>query len=787
MNARQSLGHAMVMASLAAATTWAALLSWRGFLVGPDEYLGPLLGVAVVVTLIGGTLRGLGVPTVLTLVAQTAAAGLVVCRAVGGSFLPTEATRAQIRTAVAEALDSAQQYAAPIGDDVPSVAPLLILGGTALILLVDLLACGLRRVPISGLALLAVYSVPAGIATPGSAWFSFLCATAGFLTLLHLDTRDRLLRWGRGLGPVAGNPLAETNPVSDAVRAGAGRIALTATALAVAVPLFVPVMDLDLFAVGGGGGDDQIRIRKPVTDMRRDLERGADIPLVRLATGDPDPSYLRIAVLNRYTGSEWSSGDRDVNSANRTEGELPVPVGLAPEVPRRTYDYRLVISADFESTWLPTPFPAAAVEARGDWRFDPATMDFLATDDSTTAGMSYRATSLELDYGGDGRFFGESSSLAVGEETLELPGTPENVQFWARSVTRTATTDYDRATLLQQWFRTEFDYSLERAPEGVGNTTLGSFLSPGGRVGYCEQFASAMAVMARMLDIPARVAVGFLRPSRNQDGTWTYSSHDLHAWPELYFSGAGWVRFEPTPAARAGTTPSYSRVPEAAGGGSGTDGGDPGQSDDVPDSQRLIEPGPEDALAADDAAAEGAGDNRLWHSATFRIALLALLGVVLLVGALAPRRLRERRRERRLAGGPDAIWSELHASAIDLGIRWPEGRSPREIGAGLVPHLGVPAVDPARAGPAGSTDAGQALWRIVSTVEHHRYAPPDASSGVGETVTVREDATTVLAALAAGTTPRARRRAVWWPRTWAQRQVSAADLPDLELQPEPVG
>ena len=94
---------------------------------------------------------------------------------------------------------------------------------------------------------------------------------------------------------------------------------------------------------------------------------------------------------------------------------------------------------------------------------------------------------------------------------------------------------------------------------GNGTDDLVRFLTEGdgGRIGYCEQFASAMAVMARSLGIPARVAVGFLEPEQVGDETCEYSAHDLHAWPELYFAGAGWVRFEPTPPGRASGVPAY--------------------------------------------------------------------------------------------------------------------------------------------------------------------------------------------------------------------------------------
>ena len=64
------------------------------------------------------------------------------------------------------------------------------------------------------------------------------------------------------------------------------------------------------------------------------------------------------------------------------------------------------------------------------------------------------------------------------------------------------------------------------------------------RVGYCEQFAAAMAAMGRVLGIPSRVVVGFLDGTTQESGRILYTSDDRHAWPEMYFTGVGWVRFE---------------------------------------------------------------------------------------------------------------------------------------------------------------------------------------------------------------------------------------------------
>ncbi len=80
-------------------------------------------------------------------------------------------------------------------------------------------------------------------------------------------------------------------------------------------------------------------------------------------------------------------------------------------------------------------------------------------------------------------------------------------------------------------------------------------------------FAFTMAAMARTLGIPARVD-GRLRPGHPPVGRlrWSVGLKDAHAWPELYFQGVGWTRFEPTPS--RGTAPDYTQDPSATGGGS---------------------------------------------------------------------------------------------------------------------------------------------------------------------------------------------------------------------------
>ncbi len=185
------------------------------------------------------------------------------------------------------------------------------------------------------------------------------------------------------------------------------------------------------------------------------------------------------------------------------------------------------------------------------------------------------------------------------------------------------------------------------------------------RVGYCEQFAAAMAAMGRTLGIPSRVVVGFLHGESQADGRILYTSDDRHAWPEMYFGGVGWVRFEPTPGSRAGATPEWTRQSINAADPSAVPSTTtaPSRAPDVPTS------------STDTQTSTDNGSSIPWWP-------FAGLGLVVLVGA-GPGVLRRAQRRRRL-GAPDPVhlaegaWAELHATALDLGLDWPEQRSPRE-------------------------------------------------------------------------------------------------------------
>ena len=122
----------------------------------------------------------------------------------------------------------------------------------------------------------------------------------------------------------------------------------------------------------------------------------------------------------------------------------------------------------------------------------------------------------------------------------------------AQQITKGAHTPFDKAIALEKYFQSgRFKYtlsalSLPNSPQG-----LLDFLTKDRR-GFCEQFAFAMAVLARLVGIPSRIEIGYTSGIKQHNGRWKVTTADAHSWPELYFTGLGWLRFEPTPGGHDG-------------------------------------------------------------------------------------------------------------------------------------------------------------------------------------------------------------------------------------------
>lgn len=138
------------------------------------------------------------------------------------------------------------------------------------------------------------------------------------------------------------------------------------------------------------------------------------------------------------------------------------------------------------------------------------------------------------------------------ESYLDATTTPKEVQDLARSVTKDAKTDYEKAQAIQREIERRCVYNLKapRTPGGVDPVTNFLFKS---NQGYCDLFASSMTLMARSVGIPARYVTGFypIKGTRTpKDDAWTISEAEAHAWSELFFKDVGWVAFDATEGAR---------------------------------------------------------------------------------------------------------------------------------------------------------------------------------------------------------------------------------------------
>jgi transglutaminase-like putative cysteine protease len=126
------------------------------------------------------------------------------------------------------------------------------------------------------------------------------------------------------------------------------------------------------------------------------------------------------------------------------------------------------------------------------------------------------------------------------------PRVPERVYALARDLTSAAATPYDEAKALETYLRENYPYSLKIPAPPVGVEVADYFLFDL-KTGFCDYYATAMAVMARAVGLPARLVMGYASGTYNaQTAEYVVTAADAHSWVEIYFPGQGWVEFEPT-------------------------------------------------------------------------------------------------------------------------------------------------------------------------------------------------------------------------------------------------
>ena len=463
------------------------------------------------------------------------------------------------------------------------------------------------------------------------------------------------------------------------------RIGLVGTGLAVVLGLVVgPALpgageeavlawrDLD-----GGGASAGARVTvSPLVDIQARLvsQSSAEVFTVR----SPAPDYWRLTALDKFDGIAWTSSGTYTRAKDNLDTRLP------SSVPTRTLEQTFTIE-NLAALWLPAAYEPAAVVDDGDTgaRYEAESGTLTVKEGKETSdGLEYTIQSRIPQRDKASVQAGTTAGLSR-EFILHYTDVPSNVastlrNFLGRPSTQTgmpstrSKSPYEQALIVQNFFRTNFDYDLKVAA-GHSVNDIQSFLRE--RRGYCEQFAGTFAAIMRTLGVPARVAVGFTPGELQADGLYHVRGEHAHAWPEVYLDGAGWIRFEPTPNRGGPGDEAYTGVAPAQ-----TETGNPTESAPVtttapgdPSTPADIGPEltPEELANLDTAGGTGSTGSSSPSSVKGlqQILLVAVIIVVLtmLAFGVVPfvKFARRRRRRSRAAGQPRQEIGVSWAEAVD--------------------------------------------------------------------------------------------------------------------------
>jgi len=635
------------------------------------------------------------------------------------------------------------RYAPPVPDLSP-VSLVTAAGIGAVAIAVDILAVQLRQPAVAGLPLLLLFSVPvaSNLKVFGAPqMIVFAASLASYLALLSADGRERLRMWGRlvTFRHVQSADETGSGPDTRELSASGRRIGLAAVCLAIVIPVILPSMRVrDLFATtadgtGRGGGSAGV---SPLLNFQKLLEGKAQ-PVLSYTTTAKDPSqqYFQVYALNyNARQNDWPTPVLAGTHASAGQN-LPAKV---PGVARTTLGVkkvttRITISQDDKGEAI-LPMPYAP------YRLDIDGPGWLETDGSLTVfnperdmpGLQYVVHSDEVDPQ-PGQIPNLGTPYSIGTEYGRYNG-PNEAQLYRIALAHTsgAATQLQEADDLEKWFLSgAFSYSLK--PGLPATNWLVPFLTHDRR-GFCVQFAQAFAILARTLGIPSRIAIGYTGGTPESGGkTWQVTTADAHAWPELYFTGEGWLRFEPTPSGSHGQGTAVPPI-YAAGPGSTTS-----RAQDLTPHSTATSPADQGAGSKDRPATgrnvhlaeTGAASATKHADSKLGLAIAIPAAVFLLIAWPALTRLLTRRRRWFTASGDaataHAAWRELTDDLADYGLGCAPGETPRAVARRVTRQARL------------DETATRAVSRLAAAEERARYARlPDPAGGLmTAVVTVR--------------------------------------------------
>ena len=700
------------------------------------------IGAVAAVAAVGAATRRRAIPAVLCLLAAVGGLFLYLNAVFAGrqswaGLVPTGASLHHLQLLLKQAMTETSKYAPPVPGR-PGIVLLTVAGIGFVAALTDVLAVRLHRPAIAGLPLLVLFCVPLTTAArPGAvgATLVFCAGMVGYLGLLSADGRHRLRLWGRLIHPWQDDADSQGPDVRPLAAAGR-RIGSAAVVLALALPLLIPGLKAHRLFPGDGNGKgggpgshSQITLPKPLDLLNTDLHENHPVPVLTYHTTDSTPPYLQVYVLGNLTTNAWTMGPPPGTTGLSRRG-LPQVPGLAKTTPGPVLQETITLGTNLSKSgnisYLPLPYPARQVRIEGDWRVDGGTLSMLSAS-ARLSGLHYSVVAKDVNPPpAQLRVASAPPATLAGDIAVPAVYATKKMQRLANRITAGRTTPYGKAVAIQKWFTTpdRFTYSL-RVAQTQSPSALIHFLTKS-KKGYCQQFAFAMAVLARLEGIPARVVVGYTQGSFIGNNTWQVKTSDAHAWPELYFPGAGWLRFEPTPPNTVGlpgqataSAPPYS-IPLSDSGNISPSSGlrtpsNPGSGSSASSSSQA---GLSRVKKTAPGGASGIGGNRRHGTPPIVPVAIALL-VVLLIAPATTRALGRRWRWWRAhddVSRAHVAWHELRNDLTDYRITYRASESPRALSRRITKALGLAGAE------------RDALERIARAEERASYAASPADS-----------------------------------------------------------
>ena len=346
----------------------------------------------------------------------------------------------------------------------------------------------------------------------------------------------------------------EEGTAAEALSPGLRRMTVLASTCAIVLALvifaFLPRMRTSMLRTGFGRGQamagfsDRVELGE-IGRIRQDRTVVLRVETLRGATPEVQDAYWRGLAFDSFDGKRWAITP---NERRPRPGSVKFGISIsasleAPDLVQRIVREPVASGVIF-SAGLPRDVSGALLRIESDVNgglYDPVQTDQRIRYTIATDSNARREHRL----GGDRAVPPRKS----GDRYLAMPDFAPAIRTLAETITAEAASDEDRAGAIEEHLRSHGRYTDTPPPPkpGTGPSPIEGFLL-GELEGHCEYFASGMVVLARSVGLPSRLVNGFAGGRVNPVGGFVeLTRSDAHAWVEIHFEEAGWVRYDPTP------------------------------------------------------------------------------------------------------------------------------------------------------------------------------------------------------------------------------------------------